>query len=144
MKALRLFIPPLIAVLAISVVGFAQSQDKPKLYIEPSSDGFNGYLTAAMIKKQVPVTLLDKPEGTEYRLKSVPVEVKKETTGSKVTRCIFISCAGIEDRASVSVELLKGETVVWSYAVNKGRGHKNMQSMAEAVAKHLKGDYFKK
>jgi hypothetical protein len=32
----------------------------------------------------------------------------------------------------------------WSYSVNKGRGQKNMQSLAEAVAVHLKDDYLKK
>ena len=34
--------------------------------------------------------------------------------------------------------------VAWSYSVNKGRGAKNRQSMAEAIAEHLKGDYLKK
>ena len=35
-------------------------------------------------------------------------------------------------------------TVLWSYAVNKGRGTKNLQSMAEAIAEHLKDDYLPK
>jgi hypothetical protein len=34
--------------------------------------------------------------------------------------------------------------VVWSYSVNKGRGQKNRQSLAEAVAKHFKSDYLQK
>lgn len=52
--------------------------------------------------------------------------------------------AGIEDRGNVSVKLVKSDStaVVWAYAVNKGRGQKNDQSMAEAIAKHLK-EYFK-
>ena len=33
---------------------------------------------------------------------------------------------------------------MWSYSVNKSRGSKNLQSMAEAIAKHLKNDYLKK
>jgi len=31
--------------------------------------------------------------------------------------------------------------VKWSYAVNKQRGGKNKQSMAEAIAKHFKEEF---
>ena len=34
--------------------------------------------------------------------------------------------------------------VAWSYSVNKGRGAKNRQALAEAIAKHLSDDYLKK
>lgn len=54
-----------------------------------------------------------------------------------------IYCA-VEDRGVTSVQLLKGDTVAWSYSVNKGRGQKNRQFLAEAIAKHLKSDYFKR
>jgi len=57
---------------------------------------------------------------------------------------MFAYCNGIEDRGSTSVQLVKGETVVWSYSVDKGRGQKNRQSLAEAIAKHLKDEYFHK
>jgi hypothetical protein len=40
--------------------------------------------------------------------------------------------------------LIEGDAVRWSYSVNKGRGgQKNKQSMAEAIAKHLRSDYFR-
>ena len=73
------------------------------------------------------------------------VGVTKESTGGKVARCIFASCARISDKSSTSVTLVSaaGE-VVWSYSVNKGRGEKNRQSLAEAIAKHLKDDYLGK
>jgi len=49
------------------------------------------------------------------------------------------------DKASTSVTLVSGAgEVVWSYSVNKGRGEKNRQSLAEAIAKHLKDDYLQK
>jgi len=35
-------------------------------------------------------------------------------------------------------------TLVWSYSVNKGRGQKNRQSLAEAIAVHMKDEYFGK
>lgn len=72
-------------------------------------------------------------------------EVQKESTGSKLVKCWFAYCADIDDKASTSVQLIDQDgTVCWSYAVNKGRGAKNRQSMAEAIAKHLKGEYFHK
>lgn len=79
-----------------------------------SDEGFEVYLSAAMTKKQVPVT---------------------------VARCIFASCAGIEDPGATTVQLQKGDTVAWSYACQQGRGQKNRQSLAEA-AKHLKNEFF--
>lgn len=118
---------------------FAAQATKPTIYIEPHG-GFETYLAAAMSKKQVPAdVVLDKAKAT-YVLQASAVEEKKESTGSKVTRCLFLYCAGIEDKADVSVQLIEAGSsrVVWAYAVNKQRGEKNQQSMAEAVAKHLK------
>jgi hypothetical protein len=117
----------------------------PSLYITPMDDGFEVYLTAAMHKKEVPVRVMTKSEGADFTLKVAQIEVTKETTGGKVARCIFASCAGISDKASTSVTLVSdaGE-VLWSYSVNKGRGEKNRQSMAESIAKHLKDDYLRK
>lgn len=76
-----------------------------------------------------------------YILRSAPVEVKEESTGGKIARCLFAYCAGIEDKGNVSVQLIEvGSTkMVWAYSVNKQRGgSKNEQSMAEAIAKHFK------
>ena len=72
------------------------------------------------------------------------IEITQQSTGSKFARCLFAYCAGIEDSGSTTVQLIKGDTVVWSYSVNKGRGQKNRQSLAEAIAKHMKDDYFHK
>jgi len=131
------------ALALVGVVASAQS-NFPTLFIQPTEDGFETYITAAMLKKKVPVTVVTKADGADLALKAADVEVQKETTGSKVVKCLFASCAGTEDKASTSVQLTKGDAVVWSYSVNKGRGAKNRQSMAEAIAEHLKGDYLKK
>jgi TolB-like protein len=113
---------------------------RPTVYIAPQ-DGFEVYLTAAIAKKGVPVDVVADQSKATYVLKSAPVEVKQESTGSKVARCIFAYCAGIEDKANVSVQLTETSSskVLWAYSVNKQRGgSKNQQSMAEAVAKHFK------
>jgi hypothetical protein len=127
------------------IAAFTSAQEaKPTLYITPSGDGFDVYLAAAMSKKEVPVTVVEKPENASYTLKAAQVEIQKESTGSKVTKCLFLYCAGINDKGNTSVQLVKDGTIQWSYSVNKGRGEKNRQSMAEAVAKHLKSDFFRK
>jgi TolB-like protein len=118
----------------------APTATRPTVYIAPQ-DGFEVYLTAAIAKKGVPVDVVADQSKATYVLKSAPVEVKQESTGSKVARCIFAYCAGIEDKANVSVQLTETSSskVLWAYSVNKQRGgSKNQQSMAEAVAKHFK------
>jgi hypothetical protein len=65
------------------------------------------------------------------------VEVKAESTGGKIARCLFAYCTGIEDKGNVSVQLIDANSTktLWAYSVNKQRGgSKNSQSMAEAVA----------
>ena len=117
---------------------------KPTLYITPTEDSFEVYITAAMTKKKVPVTVTKKAENADLVLTTTGVEIQKQSTGSKVARCLFMYCGGIEDRGTTSVEVTHGETVVWSYSVNKGRGQKNRQSLAEAIAKHFKEDFLER
>ncbi len=116
---------------------------KPAMYVVPPGDGFEVYMAAAMIKKNVPVRVVDKEENATLILRAAPVEEKKVSTGTKVVNCLFLYCGGNADKGSTSVQLVKNGEIVWSYSVNKGRGEKNRQSMAEAIAKHLKKDYFK-
>jgi len=133
-----------LAITFAAVNASAQAQ-KHMVYIEPTEDGFEVYLTAALHKKGVPVSVVSNRELAAFTLKAAEVQVEKQSTGSKVARCLFAYCAGIEDSASTSVTLVSKEGIVeWSYSVNKGRGSKNRQSMAEAIAKHLKDDYFRK
>ncbi|MGB8985975.1 MAG: PEGA domain-containing protein, partial [Candidatus Sulfotelmatobacter sp.] len=77
----------------------------------------------------------------DYALKAAPVQIKSESTGGKVARCLFASCIGIEDKGNVSVQFIdtSSSKMLWAYSVNKQKGgSKNEQSMAEAIAKHLK------
>lgn len=132
-----------IAFVAVIATAFAQTAG-PLLYIEPTDDGFEVYLTAAMTKKKVPVSVTTNPDLATYRLKAAAIDVEKVTTGKKLVNCLFAYCAGSEDKASTSVQLTDtAGAVLWSYSVNKGRGAKNRQSMAESVAEHLKDDYLK-
>jgi len=126
-------------VLFVSSVSFAQLA-RPTVYLEPQQ-GFETYLAAAFAKKGVPVDVVTDQTKATYVLKSAPVEIKQESTGGKITRCLFAYCAGIEDKGNVSVQLIEASStkMLWAYSVNKQRGgSKNQQSMAEAVAKHCK------
>jgi hypothetical protein len=125
-------------ILFVSSLSLAQS--RPTVYVEPQQ-GFETYIAAAIAKKGVPVDVVTDQTRAEYILRSAPVEVKSESTGGKIARCLFAYCAGIEDKGNVSVQLIEvGSTkMVWAYSVNKQRsGSKNQQSMAEAIAKHFK------
>jgi TolB-like protein len=127
------------SVLLFSPVSSAQIA-RPALYIEPQN-GFETYLAAAISKKNVPVDVVTDATKATYTLKSAPVEIRSESTGSKIARCVFADCVGIEDKGNVSVQLIEASSskMLWAYSVNKQRGgSKNEQSMAEAVAKHLK------
>ena len=133
----------MIATLFLAFV-LAQAAPAPQtLYITPTEDSFEVYVAAAMSKKKVPITVTKNKEAADLVLTTTGVEIQKQSTGSKVARCLFMYCGGIEDRGSTSVEVTKGDAVVWSYSVNKGRGQKNRQSLAEAIAKHFKSDYLK-
>jgi hypothetical protein len=126
-------------ILLVASLSFSQAA-KPTVYLEPQQ-GFETYIAAAIAKKGVPVDVVIDKDRAIYILRSAPVEVKSESTGGKIARCLFAYCAGIEDKGNVSVQLIElGSTkMVWAYSVNKQRGgSKNQQSMAEAIAKHFK------
>ena len=122
------------------------SISKPSVYIQ-AQNGFDSALAAAFIKKQVPASVVTEESGATYTLKSADVYAKAESTGSKVARCLFAYCAGIEGTASVSVQLVRNSdhAIVWAYQVRKGNsGPSGTQSLSEAIAKHVRNDYFDK
>lgn len=125
---------------ALFVSSLSVAQSRPTVYLEPQQ-GFETYIAAAIQKKGVPVDVVTEKANAVYILRSAPVEVKSESTGGKIARCLFAYCAGIEDKGNVSVQLIEvaSTKMIWAYSVNKQRGgSKNQQSMAEAIAKHFK------
>lgn len=117
---------------------------RPSIFIKPTDDGFHTFIAAAIGKKKVPLKVVTKEEGADYVLEATAIETKKVSTGAKWVNCLFAYCAGNDDKGSTSVQMTKGDEVVWSYSVNKGRGQKNKQSLAESIAKHMKSEYFDK
>lgn len=133
-------------VLATATAALAAKHPTPvnaTVYVD-AKDDFSGYIVAALLKKQVPVTMVTDRQHADYTLQSTNVLNHSVSTGSVIARCLLASCYGIEDTSTVSVELIRTQSTAidWSYTVHKQRGaNYNQQSMAEAIAKHLK-DYF--
>ena len=134
------------SMLFVSLFGVqsASTEESPALFITPTADNLEAFLAAAMTNKQVPVTVVTKEERATLVLMASAVNVQQQSAGGRFARCLVGSCGSMKDAGATKVQLLQGETVVWSYAVNKGRGEKNRQSLAEAIARHLKADYFHK
>jgi hypothetical protein len=132
--------------LFVSLTGVqaAPAQDSPALFITPTPDNLEAFLSAAMINKQVPVTVVSKEELASLVLTTSQGDVQKQSAGAKFARCVVAFCAGVKDRGATKVQLVKGDEVVWSYAVSKGRGEQQRQSLAETIAGQLKADYFRK
>jgi hypothetical protein len=109
----------------------------PRIYIEPQN-GFESYISAAMVKKQVPAVVTQNRDEAMFALSSA-VQSKEESTGSKVARCLFLYCAGMAGTQTVTTQLINLDTeeVVWAYNVRKGAASA-YQSTAESLAKHLK------
>lgn len=118
--------------------------DEPVSLFVDSKDDFSHYIIAALHKKNTPASVVTDKNRAEYVLQSSDVSTHVESTGGKIARCLFASCAGIQDTSTVSVELINVKTTAidWSYTVHKQRGGGyNQQSMAEAIAKHLKNHF---
>jgi len=124
--------------LALCLSASVVAQERPTLFITPTEDNFETYLTAAVVKKGVPVTITAKPEGATYVLKASAVEVLSYCNDIDA-RCLVMNCC--LDRGTTAVTLLKGDRIAWAYSVNKG-GQKHRQALAEAIAKYLKRDVF--
>jgi hypothetical protein len=118
----------------------------PRIFIK-ADQNFAVALTAALNKKQAPATVVLDEKSANYILQSAEVASRQESGASKVARCLFAYCAGIEGTSSVSVQLIQiGDgAVVWAYQVRKGNGGPvGIQSLSEAVAKHLKNEFLER
>lgn len=128
---------PTVRAQTLNVVRESTTGRAPRIYI-PAQDGFGSYLSAAIVKKHVPGIVTLNKDDAEFLLTST-VEAKEESAGSKVARCLFLYCAGVEGSQTASVRLVNARTqeVMWAYTVHKPSA-RAYQSTAEAVAKHLK------
>lgn len=104
-----------------------------KIYIAPIEGGFDTFLAAAIIKKQVPVTVVIDRTKADYEVTGI-----SSTEKAGWAKMLFMGVDNSNDMASIKVVDVKSNEVVYGYSVRKGNSYRGKQSAAEACAKHLK------
>jgi hypothetical protein len=142
---------------AFAAPSFAQAPHIPPnatVYIEPM-DGYETYLAAAIAKKQVPLILVADKSKADYvitstvshRTSAQPAVVINNTNGNGGGNTGFDQGARAAEAraaargatsASISVIDAHSSQIVFAYAVGKAGSTNQIQSTAEACAKHLK------
>jgi hypothetical protein len=95
-------------------------------------NGFETYLEGAILKKKVPVVVIDDRSKAEFIVRGVSDEAK-----AGWAKVIFVSPAS-HAQASISIKDAHTGNLVWAYNVDKMNAVRANQSTAEACAKHLK------
>jgi len=104
-----------------------------RIYIASIEGGFDTFLAAAIIKKQVPVTVVTDRTKADYEVTGI-----SSTEKAGWAKMLFMGVDNSNDMASIKVVEIKSNEVVYGYSVRKGNSYRGKQSAAEACAKHLK------
>jgi hypothetical protein len=101
-----------------------------RLYVEPSDFGMA--LSAALLKKEVPVVVLTNKEKADFFVQTIGA-AKQEATATKVTRMLVWGTSGDRFDATVTITN-RDEAIVFARSAKKG----NFKDAAEDIAKNLK------
>ena len=104
-----------------------------KFYVTPIEGGFDTYLVAAIVKKQVPITVVTDRSKADYEISGI-----SDSEKAGWAKMLFLSSQQSREEASIKVVYIKSGEVVYGYNVHKGNSYRGKQSAAEACAKHLK------
>jgi urate oxidase len=151
---MKMSIAVMIAVVA-AIPARGQQREMPRVFIESSETvdasnakdkskqvDFGSALSAALVKKNIPVTVVTDKGKANWTIQSVSSQ-KEDSTGTKVTKIIaFGAFAGSFTKFEGTIRVVDNETsaVLFAYNIKKS----NFQSAAEAFAKHFKSDYLDK
>jgi hypothetical protein len=116
--------------------GSAESKAIPphsKVFITPIEGGFDTYLSAALVKKEVPLTVVVMKEKADFEITGIA-----ESEKAGWAKMLFLGSGQSNEQASIKVVNLKTGVVAFAYAANKGSAARGKQSAAESCAKHLK------
>jgi hypothetical protein len=116
--------------------GSAESKVIPpnsRVFITPIEGGFDTYLSAALVKKEVPLTVVTIKEKADFEITGI---ADSEKAGW--AKMMFLGSGQSNEQASIKVTNLKTGVVAFAYAANKGSATRGKQSAAESCAKHLK------
>jgi hypothetical protein len=125
---------PRVFIEASETVDAGNAKDKAKQV------DFGSAIAAALIKKEVPVTVVTDASKAGWTIKTVSSQ-KEDSTGTKVAKLAFGMGGGFT-KFEGTIQVVDNESsgVLYAYNVKKG----NFQSAAEAFAKHFKDDYLLK
>jgi len=149
-----------LVLLTFSAIVFAQApqiKSGATVYIEPM-DGYETYLAAAIAKKQVPLIVVADKDKADYIIRSTvsqraptaPAVVVNNTNNVNssgggndafnqgMQRAAAARAARGATSASISIIDAHSSQIVLAYAVGKAGNTNQIQSAAEACAKHLK------
>jgi len=107
------------------------------LFIEPMN-GFENFLEGAILKKKVPVVVVDDRSKADFIMTGVSDEAK-----AGWAKVIFVSPSS-HAQASITIKDAHTGNLVFAYNVDKMNAARANQSTAEACAKHLKDALEKK
>ncbi len=129
-------IAQLVLLLLIST-GFAAAQTQTippgsTVYIA-ADNGFDTYLSAALVKKKVPLVVVDDRSKAQYE-----IEAGSNYHDPGLVRGLLLGQTDTTDTADMRMIDLKSSAVVFAYTVKKTNSYGGQQSTAEACAKHLK------
>lgn len=104
-----------------------------KIFIAPMPDGFDTYVAAGIMKKEVPVVLVTDRAKADFELSGI-----SDSERAGWAKMLFLGSQQSNEQASVKVSNISTGVVAWGYAVHKTNSVRGRQSAAEACAKHLK------
>jgi hypothetical protein len=104
-----------------------------KVYIAPIPGGYENYIAAGILKKKVPVVLVNDPSKADYQISGV-----SESEKASWAKMLLTSSSASREQASIQVVDVKSAEVVFAYSVHKANSARGKQSTGEACAKHLK------
>jgi hypothetical protein len=142
----RILVRSVLLALALAA-GFAYSQEektyfnpsaKPvpagsKIHIAPIPGGFEHYIAAGILKKKLPVVLVNDRSNANYEISGV-----SESEKANWAKMLIMGSEASREQASIQVVDLKTGEVVFAYSVHKANSMRGKQSAGEACAKHLK------
>ena len=94
--------------------------------------GFESYVVAGIMKKKVPVAIVNDRDKADYEIKGAA-----ETQKAGWAKIVFTGNDSTNEEASINVTEIKTGAVVFAYSVHKGNSVRGKQSAGEAIGKHL-------
>lgn len=104
-----------------------------RIYIAPIEGGYENFIAAGIMKKKVPVIIVNDVSKADYEISGV-----SESEKANWAKMLFANSTASHEEASIQVMDLKRGEVVFAYSVHKANSVRGKQSTGEACAKHLK------